>query len=50
MSRLFILGRLYKWWGRWDVTNPNWSTPPMANCTFWLHSDPYVWGLANSKV
>jgi len=19
MSRLFILGRLYKWWGRWDV-------------------------------
>ena len=21
MLRLFILGRLYKWWGRWDVTN-----------------------------
>jgi len=21
MSHLFILGRLYKWWGRWDVTN-----------------------------
>jgi len=21
MSRSFILGRLYKWWGRWDVTN-----------------------------
>jgi len=19
MSRLFILSRLYKWWGRWDV-------------------------------
>jgi len=21
MSRLSILGRLYKWWGSWDVTN-----------------------------
>jgi len=21
MSHLFVLGRLYKWWGRWDVTN-----------------------------
>jgi len=21
MPRLFILGRLYKWWGCWDVTN-----------------------------
>jgi len=21
MSRLFILSRLYKWWGCWDVSN-----------------------------
>jgi len=21
MSRSFILDRLYKWWGRWNVTN-----------------------------
>jgi len=21
MSRSFILGRLYKWWGCWDVTS-----------------------------
>jgi len=21
MSRLFILGRLYKWWCRWDAPN-----------------------------
>jgi len=23
---------------------------PMANCTWWSHGDPYVWGRANSKV
>jgi len=50
MSRLFILGRLYKWSGRWDITNLFWFIPPMANCTFWSHDDPYVRGLANSKV
>ncbi|KEH37188.1 hypothetical protein MTR_2g435600 [Medicago truncatula] len=22
----------------------------MANHTYWSHSDPYVWGLVNSKV
>jgi len=48
MSCLFILPRLYKWWGRWDVTNPNWSIPSMANYTCWSHGDPYVCGLAIS--
>jgi len=50
MSSLFILGRLYKWRGRWDVTNLPWYIPPMANCTCWSHGDPYVRSLANSKV
>jgi len=30
MSRLFILDRLYKWWGCWDVTNLLWSIPPAS--------------------
>jgi len=42
ISRLFILGRLYKWWSRWNVTNRIWSIPPMANCTCLSHGDPYV--------
>jgi len=50
MSHLFILDRLYKWWCCWDVTNLLWSIPQMANCTCWSHGDPYVRGLANSKV
>jgi len=50
MPRLFILGRLYKWWRRWDVINLLWSIPPMANYNSWSHDDPYVWGLVNSKV
>jgi len=73
MSRLSIIGRLYKWWRRWDATNlvgrqaapvdhtvilTRWSIlsqlttliPLVFGCTYWSHSDPYVWGLTTSKI
>jgi len=33
MSHLFILCRLYKWWGRWDISNLVSRQVAPADCT-----------------